>query len=143
MNTKESINFVIRSQESQVSLISLCIRAIYLSVQFTTRAHNSCSDVLYLLMNYQRNEIPTLMMALELRLTVLRASCHMLATRRVRGYTIRCKMMSLPLLMQYLRLTVVTSRCVMERIDRLHLKGMIIIGLRHNCVTCMWHLKVS
>ena len=28
MNTKESINFVIRSQESQVSLISLCIRAI-------------------------------------------------------------------------------------------------------------------
>ena len=41
-------------------------------------------------------------------------------------------MMSLLLLMQYLRLTVVTSRCVMERIDRLHLKGMIIIGLRHD-----------
>ena len=43
MNTKESINFVIRSQESQeVSLISLCIRAMYLSVL----VHNTCSQFL-------------------------------------------------------------------------------------------------
>ena len=41
MNTKESINFVIRSQESHVSLISLCIRAITFSL-----VHNTCSQFL-------------------------------------------------------------------------------------------------
>ena len=50
MNTKESINFVIRSQESQeVSLISLCIRAMYLSVL----VHNTCSQFLLRCTTYE------------------------------------------------------------------------------------------